>query len=72
MRAFSDDANNGKVNYEILESFVGSLDKTDKSPVDNSSIFIDNIVNNASKYINVFSNVDRNLLKQADTLYINN
>jgi len=72
MRAFSDDANNGKVNYEILESFVGSLDKTDKSPVDNSSIFIDNIVNNTSKYINVFSNVDRNLLKQADTLYINN
>jgi len=72
MRAFSHDANNGKVNYEILESFVGSLDKSDKSPVDNSSIFIDNIVNNTSKYINVFSNVDRNLLKQADTLYINN
>lgn len=72
MRAYADDANSGKVNYEILESHVGSLDKTAKSTVDNSSIFIDNIVNNSSKYINVFSNVDRNLIEQADTLYINN
>ena len=57
-RAYTDASNSNKVNFEILETFVGSLDKSARSPVDNSSVFIDNIVNNNSQYINLFSNVN--------------
>ena len=57
-RAYTDASNSNKVNFEILETFIGSLDKSARSPVDNSSIFIDNIVNNNSQYINLFSNIN--------------
>ena len=70
-RAYADSANSNKVNYQLLESFVGSLDKQAKAS-DGSSMFIDMIVNSSSRYINVFSNVNQNLLKAASTLYIKN
>ena len=71
-RAYTDASNSNKVNFEILETFVGSLDKSARSPVDNSSIFIDNIVNNNSQYINLFSNINQNILKQVSLVHIDN
>ena len=69
-RAFVDSSNSGKVNVEVLESFIGSLSKNAKSPVDRSSRFIDTIVNNNSQYINLFSNISDNVLNQVPLLHI--
>lgn len=45
------------MNYQVLESFIGSLDRRAKNE-SGASIFIDDIVNNNSRMINVFSNAD--------------
>jgi len=71
-RAFADSSNSGKVNVEVLESFVGSLNKNAKSPIDKSTRFIDTLVNNNSQYINLFSNVSDDILNQVPLLHINN
>ena len=56
-KVYRDYANNNKISFTPLESFIGSLDKT---AVDSSgkSIFIDKIINSQSQYIKFFSNVD--------------
>ena len=56
----------------MLESFVGSLDSKEKSAVDNSSVFIDNIVNANSRYINLFSNVDQSMIDRNKTFHMSN
>lgn len=71
-KAFADPANDSKVNFQMLESFIGSLDKNAKSAIDNSSIFIDNVVNYNSKYINVFSNINPFFLDTVKTLHVSN
>ena len=71
-KAFTDPANNNKVNFQLLESFVGSLDSKAKSAVDNSSVFIDNIVNANSRYINLFSNVDQSMIDRNKTFHMSN
>lgn len=60
LKAYKDLDNNGKINYQLLESFVGSLDKSAKDEITHENIFIDNIINSQSKYIRCFSNVDKN------------
>lgn len=57
IQAFADDSNDKKINYQVIESFVGSLDKRAKDEK-GASLFIDDIVNNSSQYINVFSNAN--------------
>ena len=47
-----------KIQLVPVESFTGSLDYYGKDLNTNASNFIDNLVNDNSKYINVFSNVD--------------
>ena len=59
-----------KIGFQIVESFVGSLDKNERDTVTKASLFIDNIVNSQSKYISLFSNVDQRLLEQASTLFM--
>lgn len=71
MQAFTDESNSNKVNYQVLESFVGSFDKRAKSDT-GKSIFIDDIVNNSSQYINVFSNIDYRLFDLASTIMVRN
>jgi hypothetical protein len=66
-----DKTNNSKITYSIVESFLGSLDKTAKNIITNESIYIDNVVNNSSQYINVFSNIDYSLIKNANIIYTN-
>ena len=68
-RAFSDAANNDSITLSMVESFVGSLDKTAVN-VKGASVFIDNIVNQQSKYIRCFSNIQKAYLDKADFVSI--
>lgn len=43
-KAFSDAANNDSITLSMVESFVGSLDKTAVN-AKGASVFIDNVVN---------------------------
>ena len=56
-KMYVDPSNNNKVNFIPVETFIGSLDKTSKDLKTGKSTFIDLIVNESSKYINVYSNV---------------
>lgn len=52
----ADQSNDGRINFTPVESFVGSLDRKAKDPISGKNIFIDNVVNEKSEIINVFSN----------------
>lgn len=72
VKAFQDTANNNTLNFQILESFVGSLDKNAKNQISHKTEFIDNIVNSSSQYINVFTNIDQSELDKACFIGIHN
>lgn len=72
LSSFIDNANNMKLNFKVLESFVGSLDKDTRSITDNSDIFIDHIVNSNSKYIRFFSAANTRTVRESSILAINN
>jgi len=72
LSAFIDNANNKKLNFTVLESFVGSLDKYARTTSDNSSSFIDNIINSNSKYIRCFSQANQKCLKETSIIAIKN
>lgn len=57
-KAFVDYDNNGKMGFQLLESFVGSFDNKARDPVTKANIFIDDVINSRSQYIKFFSNVD--------------
>ena len=67
-KAFKDTDNNGKVNFQLLESFVGSLDPTARDPITKANVFIDDVVNASSQFIRVFSNANLTELKNASTI----
>lgn len=69
-RVYKNTANNNVISFEFLESFVGSLDKTAINPDTNGSDYICNIVNQNSKYINIFTNIKSSLVKQVDSIGI--
>lgn len=64
---FRDTSNGGKIGFQLLESFVGSFDRNAKDPVTHSSLFIDNVVNQNSQFIRVFSKINPYLMQQAST-----
>jgi len=68
VQLFCDTANDNKINFSVVESYVGSLDRSAIDPSSKSSIYIDSIINANSKYINFFSNV--RMPKAADTILI--
>jgi len=53
----ADKANDNKVCFSPVESFVGSLDRLSRDPQSGASDYIANVVNSSSKYVNVFANV---------------
>lgn len=67
-KAFKDVDNNNKVNFELVESFVGSLDSTARDPITKANIFIDDVVNASSQFIKVFSHIDKKKLTAASTV----
>lgn len=68
LKAYRDNANSGQVGFQLLESFVGSLDRNAKDKLTGASIFIDKIVNQSSHYINIFSNVPPQTIQQASII----
>lgn len=65
LKVYNDTANDNKLNFEVLESFIGSIDKNARNQITNSIEYIDTIVNSQSQYINVFTNIDANDLQNA-------
>jgi hypothetical protein len=55
-KLFLDPSEGNKINFEAVESYAGSLCKTDKDPNTGVTTFIDTIINSQSKFINFFSN----------------
>jgi hypothetical protein len=53
-----DPANENKITFVPVESFIGSLDRNAKNESNGDIIFIDDVVNNNSNFINVFSNAN--------------
>lgn len=72
LKMFKDQANDDKISFSVLETFIGSLDRTAKDQYTNASIFIDDIINRKSNYINFFSNVDPIYMKNIDLVTITN
>ena len=56
LRAFIDPGEGNKVNYDIVEAYAGELDKEAKDPNTGASVFIDDIINSQSEYIEFYSN----------------
>lgn len=56
-KTFEDVAQAGKTGIQILESFAGSLNPAAISNSTGESIFLDDIVNNNSNYIELYSNM---------------
>lgn len=67
-KAFKDVDNNSKINFELVESFVGSLDPAARDPITKANIFIDDVVNASSQFIKVFSHIDKKKLTAASTI----
>lgn len=55
--AYKDTGNDNAISFVVSESFVGSLKRGERTD-EGSNIFIDDIINENSKLINCFSNVD--------------
>lgn len=67
-KAYKDSDNGNKISYQLLESFVGSLDYDAYDPITKSNIYIDNIVNSQSQFIRVVSNVNRADIIKSSTI----
>ena len=57
-KAFSDQSDHGKTGFVPVEAFIGSPKRGSVDPATGANIFIDDVVNQTSRYINVFSNVN--------------
>lgn len=55
-KCFLDPGEGNKVNYDLVEAFAGELDKDAIDPNTGAGVFIDDIVNNQSEYIEFYSN----------------
>ena len=66
-KAFRDTGNFGKISFQLLESFVGELDRNAQDEITKANIFIDNVVNQNSQFIRLFSSIDQKLVEQTTT-----
>jgi len=71
-KAFKDLANDSRISFELVEAFVGSLDRSAQDKMTHASTFIDNVVNSRSRYIRLFSNAEKRSLEQTSTLVTRN
>lgn len=55
-KAYLDAGAGNKISFQAVEAFCGSLLKGDKNPNTGASVFIDDIINSQSEYIDFFSN----------------
>jgi hypothetical protein len=54
---FVDRSNENMISFSAVETFVGSLNRKAVDPLTKSSIFLDTLINQNSRYIRCFSNV---------------
>lgn len=74
-KMIADASDEGKIKFTPVESYIGSLDRNAVDPITKKNIFIDNIVNENSSTINLFSNFNFSNGKnssKASTILINN
>lgn len=71
-KLYKDSANDDRISFSPIESFVGSLDRNAKDQDSGNNIFIDDVVNNSSNYINVFSNANIKQSKDINPLGLKN
>ena len=69
LQQYVDVDNNNRIGTAMLETFVGSLDVNYRDPATNESLFIDDIVNDNSNYINLFSNISGDKLVTTGGMY---
>lgn len=72
LKAYNDTTNDNRIGFEVLESFIGSLDKNARNSITNANEFIDNIVNSQSQYINIFTNIDEKTINNTNFISISN
>lgn len=68
-KMFKDSSANETINFQPVEAFIGSINPKDRDPATKRSIFIDNVVNSKSEYVNVFSNISMSDYDQYDILF---
>lgn len=71
-KVIKDASNDNRVTFVPVESFTGSLDPWARDESTNEVTFIDDVVNNNSDYINVFSNANIKREKSPDLLNLKN
>lgn len=69
-KTYEDTNNDNKIGVELIESFVGSLNKAAIDSATGESIFIDYIINNNSDYIEMYSKIKDNTLAKHQESYM--
>lgn len=57
-KMYKDLQNEGKTDFVPVESFIGSFDRKATDDITKATMFLDEIVNRESKYVNIFSNLE--------------
>ena len=71
-KLFKDSANENKISFIPVESFVGSLDRSAKDDTTGERTFIDDIINTGSDYISMFSNANIGTTRDENPLCLRN
>lgn len=71
-KLYKDAADENKISFMPVESFVGSLDRDARDETTGAATFIDDVVNGSSDYINVFSNANISKAKDENPLGLKN
>lgn len=68
-KVVNDGSSQKHISFEPVESYIGSIDKNAKDELTKQSIFIDDIVNSSSQYINMFTSFSKDkALENADII----
>lgn len=71
-RMYRDAANDGKLSFQAVEAFVGSLDRFATDTQTGRRTFIDDVVNGGSDYVSLFSNANIGEGKDTDPIGLKN
>ena len=67
--AYKDEANEGKINFKLVEAFSGQLDRLAVDEQTGKSDYICDKVNRESQYVNMFSTVKPDILRKMKFTY---
>lgn len=69
-RVFKDSANGDRVGFLPVEAFVGTLKKGQVDSVTGKKVFIEDVVNQQSKFVNIFVNANQDTVENVETFSI--